>query len=362
MFVQQPKAVVIGDCHFYNAYPSFDYLESQFDTIREIVVYEKPTHVVFLGDIFHFRKPDPETIVRVVRFFVELSYLDGRRNLIFIRGNHDTAAKSDSNPLCVLSILDGSVFTGNSEVVTTASKIPFSDKIDFHLIAHYDDEHKIREFLDQIPEKTKDHKTPIVFGHFGFKGCINPNGDEDSPLGLDVFKYKTFLGHIHKAQDEGNVHVVGTPYSTTFSESDNNHRYAVIEANGNHYFRKINFGVRYVQFPLNSLEANKKFICDGNYDTILRVYLDQILDNNSVDLRKKIMAEYDVCYVDIKYLPMADEGQEQSSYRPKSMVFELTDDLIQNYISECKSEIPVQYLLDGLKLLKEQDDLKKISG
>ena len=59
------KAIVIGDCHFYNAYPSFDYLGEQFKAIEKIVKTESPEYIIFLGDIFHFRKPDPETIVRV---------------------------------------------------------------------------------------------------------------------------------------------------------------------------------------------------------------------------------------------------------------------------------------------------------
>ena len=353
------KAIVIGDCHFYNAYPSFDYLQHQFDTIKRILDDELPTHVVFLGDIFHFRKPDPETIVRVVEFFTEVAHRNGRKELIFIRGNHDTAAKSDTSSLCVLDILSGRYSVCGGEVVSGYRKIQFSNKVDFHLIAHFDSENIIRDHLDRIPD---DGRLKFVFGHFGYKGCINPNGDEDSPLGLEIFKHTTFLGHIHKPQDEGNVHVVGTPYSTTFAESDNYHRYAVIHGSGRYEFKKINFGVRYLQLPLNALEANKEFIKDPNYKTILRVYLDQILDTNSVDLRKKIMAEYGVSYVDVKYLPMVDENMEHSSYRPKSMVFELNDELIMNYLNECKSDLPKARLLDGLKILKADDDTKKVKG
>jgi DNA repair exonuclease SbcCD nuclease subunit len=349
------KAVVIGDCHFYNAYPSFDYLQHQFDTIRKIIHGELPTHVIFLGDIFHFRKPDPESIVRCVAFFTEIASTHFRKSIICIRGNHDTAAKSDTNNLCIIDILGGSYSVCGAEIVSSYKKIQFTDQIDFHLIAHFDSEQTIRQYLDSIP---KDNKTKFVFGHFGFKGCLNPNGDEDSPLGLEVFKYPTFLGHIHKPQDNGHVHVVGTPYSTAFSEADNQHRYAVIHGDGRYEFKSINSGIRYCQFPLASLEANKDFIKDKNYKTILRVYLSQILDTNSVDLRKKIMAEYGVSYVDIKYFPIIDDEVQKSSYRPKSMVFELSDDLIVNYLNECKADIPKEILLKGLNKLKTEDDSK----
>lgn len=349
------KAVVIGDCHFYNAYPSFDYLGEQFKAIEKIVKTESPEYIIFLGDIFHFRKPDPETIVRVTKFILGLKNVSSNPDprIILIRGNHDTAAKSDTASLCVLEILDHNLTQANIDVVKDYYCCAFSKDTDFHFIAHYDDENKIKEYLSNS-KFTKANN--YFFGHFGFKGCINPNGDEDSPLSLDVFTNPTFLGHIHKAQDEGNVHVVGTPYSTAFAECDNNHRYAVIYGDSTYEFKRINHGIRYLQFDLGSLEANKDLISDANYKTILRVYLNQILDQNSVDLRKKIMEEYKVSYVDIKYLPMSDEKEQHSTYRSKSMVFELNDDLIMNYINECKTEIPANMLIDGLKLLKGNDD------
>lgn len=346
------KTVVIGDCHFYNAYPSFNYLSKQFDTIYKILEKEKPHKVIFLGDIFHFRKPDPETIVAVSEFLRNISYsYPGLSDIILIRGNHDTAAKSDTNPLTVLDVFHRfhkvSVYSGNylhSERINSS--------ITYHYIPHYDDEGIILSRLNEVNECEFKN---IVFGHFGFRGCINPNGDEDSPLNLEVFKHTTFLGHIHKPQDEGNVHVVGTPYSTSFSEADNKHRYAIIdEDTGQYTFKDITWGVRYLQFDLGSLEANKDFILDNAYTTILRVYISHLLDQNSVDLRKKIMEEYKVAYVDIKFLPMMEDG-EKSSYRPKSMMFEVNDELINNYLNEAKTEIPKDLLLQGLKTLKEHD-------
>lgn len=347
------KTVVIGDTHFYNAYPSFDYLEKQFDTIKQILSSEHPHKVIFLGDIFHFRKPDPETIVRVTGFFKDICYrYPGLSEIVLIRGNHDTAAKSDFNPLTILDIFnDFHKVTVVNGVYTQDDRV--GPNIRYHYIPHYDDENIIKEKLSDI-DFYNDQKN-FVFGHFGFKGCINPNGDEDSPLTLDVFKHTTFLGHIHKSQDEGNVHVVGTPYSTSFSEADNKHRYAVIdEDTGNYYFKDIKFGIRYLQFDLGSLEANKDFIVDSAYTTILRVYISHLLDQNSIDLRKKIMEEYQVAYVDIKFLPMMEDG-ESSSYRPRSMVFEINDELINNYLAEAKTDIPKDLLLQGLRTLKDHD-------
>lgn len=348
------KMLVIGDTHFHNAYPSFDYLGRQFDTIEKIIRTESPEFVVFLGDIFHFRKPDPETVVRVHTFFAGLSHsVPGLSSMILIRGNHDTASKSDEKVLTMLEIL-GSKY-GKSKVIVVKEPTVFNYDLntECHFIPHYDNEEVLLKHLNDIdPLIGKEHI--FVFGHFGFRGCINPNGDEDCPLSLNVFKYKTFLGHIHKPQDEGNVHVVGTPYSTAFSEADNKHRYAVIDLKTRDVeFKDIDFGVRYLQFDLASLEPNKEFIMNPNYTTILRVYLSHILDQNSVDLRKKIMDEYQVAYVDLKYLPLMDEDTGKSTYNPRNMIFEVNDQLIYNYLSEVKSDIPKEILLEGLNKLKE---------
>jgi DNA repair exonuclease SbcCD nuclease subunit len=345
------KTLIIGDCHFQNLYPSLNYLQKQFHTIYQILEIEKPRNIIFLGDIFHFRKPDPETVIEVYRFFSKLGIsLPGLSTIYLMRGNHDTASKTDEAIVTMLNIFDSKHTWSKIKVIERPVSYMFGENC-FNFIPHYDDENIILSHLQNI---VTHHKNTFVFGHFGFKGCLNPNGDEDCPLTLDVFKYPTFLGHIHKKQDEGNVHVVGTPYSTSFSEADNQHRYGIIYKNGTYEFKPITFGIRYLQFDLHSLEANKDFINDPkNYSTILRVYLNQILDINSVDLRKKIMLEYNVKYVDIKYLPMFDDDTIHSSYSPNNMVFEVTDEIINNYLAEAKTEISKELLLEGLSLLKD---------
>lgn len=349
------KILVIGDTHFTNAYPTFDYLDSQFRTINGIVEAHDVSKVIFLGDVFHFRKPDPETITRVQEFFIKLSY--DVNSIIIIRGNHDTASKSDEGLLTVLDVLDAK----NSNTKVSVVNTPMTGSAGncaFVFIPHYENENYIKMMLEMwqtwLDDVGEEYPHKFIFGHFGYKGCLNTNGDEDFGLRLDLFRHPTFLGHIHKPIDEGHVHVVGTPYSTCFSESDNKHRYALIDSEtGEVEFQDVTFGIRYLQFDYESLQANKEFIKDRMYDTILRVYLNQITDQNSVDLRKKILDEYDVCYVDVKYLPLVDDESHASTFRPKSLAFELDDDFINKYIDECKSLIPKDKLLQGLRLLRE---------
>jgi DNA repair exonuclease SbcCD nuclease subunit len=344
------KALVIGDCHFYNAYPSLNYLEEQFSVIRNIIDGNDPKIVVFLGDVFHFRKPDPETITRVLNFFSEIQH-----EVYIVRGNHDTASKSDESLVTILDILDRRVSNTNVTVIKDTEVIHV-EKACLAFIPHYESEDKIVSELNRVQgvmEKFKD-TNKIIFGHFGYKGCLNTNGDEDFGLKVDMFRHPTFLGHIHKPVDEGKVHIVGTPYSTSFSEADNPHRYALIDlASGEHEYREINFGLRYLVCDYGSLDSNKEFINDKKYTTILRVYLNQITDQNSVDLRRKIMEEYEVAYVDMKYLPLVSDESHLSTFRPSGMTFDLTDDFINSYVEECNSSIPKDMLLQGLKMLKD---------
>lgn len=351
------KALVLGDCHFTNAYPSFDYLGKQLSTIESLILeQEDVAYVIFLGDVFHFRKPDPETIVRVQKFFRDITRFPMKKVFI-VRGNHDTASKSDDSLLTILEVLED-----NKVTIVKDTLLESVGNCVFGFVAHFEKDEEILVRLAGLDDKLAacEENDKFIFGHFGYKGCLNTNGDEDFGLSLNVFKHPTFLGHIHKPTDEGNVHVVGTPYSTSFQESDNYHRYAIIDTiSGEVEFKRIDSGIRYLSFEYAALEANKEFIQDRRYNTILRVYLNHITDVNSVDLRQQIMEEYRVEYVDIKYLPLIDNESHLSSFRPTSMVFELDDDLINNYVEECKSGIPKELILQGLQLFKKlEEDLE----
>ena len=351
------KALVLGDCHFTNAYPSFDYLGKQLATIESIILEREDVEcIVFLGDVFHFRKPDPETIVRVQKFFYKITEYPCKA-IFVVRGNHDTASKSDDSLLTILEVLDHPKI----HIVKDVKHVGIDNCV-FGFVPHFESDDQIMIRLAGLEEELAlypDNTKKFIFGHFGYKGCLNTNGDEDFGLSLNVFKHPTFLGHIHKPVDEGNVYVVGTPYSTSFHEADNNHRYAIINTStGDVTFKKIDFGIRYLAFEYSALEANKEFIKDKNYTTILRVFLNHITDVNSVDLRKSIMEEYAVQYVDIKYLPLIDNESHFSSFKPSNLLFELDDDLINSYVDECKSLIPKERILQSLQLFKQLEDLE----
>ena len=58
------KALVIGDIHLRDDVAP-GYLESQYETVLRICDKENPDQVIFLGDIFHYRKPTPKVLLKV---------------------------------------------------------------------------------------------------------------------------------------------------------------------------------------------------------------------------------------------------------------------------------------------------------
>ena len=338
------KTIVIGDLHLEDKYPG--YLTAQRQCIQDLVYREKPTVVVFLGDVFQFRKPDPETLLEFHELLKVIQNIPGVINIYILRGNHDSSTKGD-NFITALSLFNN----GRVDVITSTKYI--SD-LDYILIPHYEDELSILSHINQFKKLNLISKNTIIFGHFGFQGCLNTAGEEDFQLTPDMFDCKTFIGHIHKPGKMGNIFVLGTPYSTNFQEVDYEHQYAVIDRNRNIELKPITHGPRYLVYPLEALESNKETICDYQYFTILRVLLSKLDGYNTIDLRKKLLDEYKVKYVDIKYLPFIDDKVDQSSYYTPSTLTELTDEIIDKYIAEQKTSIPEAEIRKGLEILKNE--------
>ena len=338
------KTLVIGDLHLEDKYKG--YLEAQHKCIKDIVYLEKPSVVVFLGDIFQFRKPDPSTLIELDNLLNSIAMMPSITAIYLLRGNHDSATKGDT---CITAL---SIFDKGRVNVISSTK--FILDLNYLFIPHYEEELEILAKINQFRKMELINNNTIIFGHFGFEGCLNTAGEEDFKLSPDDFDCTTILGHIHKPNKKGNIIVLGTPYSTCFQEVDYSHQYAIIDHNRKIELKSINFGPRYLTFPLEALEANKDFINDPKYFTILRVLLSKLDGFDTLDLRKKLLDEYKVKFIDMKYLPFLDDKVNQSSYYTPETLTELTDDIIDKYISEQKTSIPEADLRKGLELLKNE--------
>jgi hypothetical protein len=58
-------------------------------------------------------------------------------------------------------------------------------------------------------------------------------------------------------------------------------------------------------------------------------------------------------YVDVKYKPVVDENKPQSSYNPEQIITKVDEALIEDYINNTNTTLSKQELLDGLKIINE---------
>ena len=338
------KVLVIGDTHFDNPYPG--YLGAQLGTLEKIVRSSKPQAVIFLGDIFHHRSPEPEVLVETAKCFRRIEY--DVEKIVVLRGNHDSASKADDG-LTVLELLQSDTV----HVVRKAEEHTWG----LNFIAHFEDEKRISMVLKEIDKG-------IIFGHFGYEGCINAGGYFDFHLKKEEFKVPTILGHIHEFKQEGNITILGTPWSTNFGECDYPHYVGELEYDLNKQtwseLKKVhlNYGVRHYVCPYHSLETMKEDIMDPNYFTVLRVLLDKFSDDTTNDLRTKIREEYKVGYVDLKFQPILNKklNNRLSDYAPTTNIDSLSEEVIEKYLDEQTSTLPKDVLKAGLEEIRLHED------
>ena len=343
------KCLVIGDTHYDTKCEG--YLENQVESTIRIVEEHKPTIVVFLGDIFHHRKPTPEVIVAVHKMFQKLSLIPSLKLMYVLRGNHDSQNRNDDG----LTALETLCYPG-SKVRLVQQTIVDTD-LNFLLIPHYEDDEKIKEHLSRgVDEHT------VAFGHFSY--CPSHLGIRgfDSDLRLEDFQCRTILGHIHKYVEDQHVTILGTPWSTNYGEADNEHFVGVMEETSHGWGPlnkfKVTCGPRFYEAPYDALDAMKGEISDPKYFTMLRVTLDKFSDDPPSLLRADILNKFKVAHVDLKFQPVYDEtlNERLSGYDPNVPLTVIDADIIKKYIAEQSSTIPHDLLENGLDLIKQYAD------
>lgn len=353
------KCLVIGDCHFDNPYKG--YLKSQVDTLYTIILKRKPSVIVFLGDIFHHRKPEPEVIIEVFKFFKRISLIPPVSEIYVLRGNHDSANKSDDG-ISALSIL-----TYPASKVTVVLDYLYVPHLNFSFIPHFEEEARILRSLEIAAHEHTSvsiHRgmSPVVFGHFGFVGNINSIGVYDSLLPIEKFKNRTILGHIHQYKEEENITIIGTPWSTNFGETDYPH-YVGEMVRIDYVWEdldliEVTHGPRYYKLPYASLESMASEVMDPKYFTILRVIIDGFATDQSTDLRASIMEKYKVAFVELKLQAIFDRviNDRISDYVPLETLDSISDDIVDKYLEEQRSTIPIEKLKEGLVRINSYED------
>ncbi len=343
------KCLVIGDTHFDTRCEG--YLESQLKATVDIVSKHKPKYVVFLGDIYHHRKPTPEVIVGVHRLFKKLAIIPGVTKIFVLRGNHDSQNRSDDG----LTALETLEYPGSKVEVVKHTRLDVG--LNMLFIPHYESEEVIKEHLLSAHDSNT-----VAFGHFSYSPkCFGLHGFE-STLEQNDFKCRTILGHIHKYLIDGKVTVLGTPWSTNYGECDYDHYVGVMErtAKGWGVMKTVEvaLGPRYYEAPYEALDAMGDDISKGDHFLMLRVLMDKFSEAPPNILREELSSRYKVGNVELKFKPIynSDMNNRLSNYDPDTPLTVIDGDIIKRYIEEQASTIPTDRLEEGLNLIKEHDN------
>ena len=240
------RTLIIGDLHLNGNDPL--YLQSQIDFFDEIDEFDCHT-VIFLGDIFHFRTPKVlellafKDILHKIVGYGRGDYGMPLRHAIILAGNHDYFDREyNKSILSVFSEYD------NVSVVTNESNEP-------DIFSYTEDIVKLKERLNEC-------KLSTIYGHFGYNGLLSPEGFDENGLTLkDFSKFKrVFLGHIHHHAINDNVCIVGTPYTTSFSEAGKSSYVALLTEDD------YSFDADYVMIPTKT-GPRHHILDEANLDT-----------------------------------------------------------------------------------------------
>jgi predicted phosphodiesterase len=336
------RTLLIGDLHIHDK--KTDLMDIQIASILKIINKECPNEIIFLGDVLDRRKPAPDPVLKLKEL---LDYTTKKKiEVVIVRGNHCASNKSD-NGSTILSVFDGPY----CKIIKHTHICHKSKRL---YIPHYENQDKIVEALESAP------KGYSIFGHFGFAGCLNSQGDKDFSIGLNKFNNRTYLGHIHKHYSNWNgdneITVVGTPYSTNFGEEGRICFYGIKNEDEDIFvFKEVRSGPRHLVVKYKELEESfeiyKDLINDKNFSTLLRVSLgkDDLIDSNLVE-------QLQTFYTDFKFVPMEEhDTKSQSEYEPTKELFSINDKIIENYVDKHNSSLDKEDIMWGLGVLKSED-------
>ena len=340
------KTLVIGDLHFDNKPAGM--LEAQKAAILKICKENpKCDKVIFLGDLMMHRNPRP-TVLLALKELIDEVCKD--KEVFILRGNHDSVTKADDG-VTALTLLERPKTQemlpnpkNRRNRVNVITQTWYDHRHKWAFIPHYEDEQKIKDDLNNTPAGY------TVFGHFGYNGVLNSAGDADFSLSISDFKNPTILGHIHEEGRNGNVTVLGTPYSTNFGEAGKDCFYGILDENGLDKIPSV-FGPRHLVMEYDNVEDNLDWIADDDPAryTLLRIYINTI--DADQDKIARLTNALEVGSIEVKYKPLINEKEEHQIYDYQHTDTAITDELLEHYINSSDTSINKTDLLEGLRII-----------
>ena len=334
--------LVIGDTHLSDKYPG--YLDAQIKFLSELIYRYVPSEagaVLFLGDVFNDRSPKPNVLLALQGLIKQIPCHVG-----ILRGNHDSQTKADDG-ITALSLFSG------SHVKVIREYEAFNN---LHFIPHYESDSVIIDILKTIPPDDS-----IVFGHFGYSGCMGSVAEYEFTIPLGIIP-TAILGHIHYYKKEQGVTILGTPYSTDFNEAGKTSYVALVHRPKSSEGIKRAFTIdlrnteeipqpRHLVSTYEELHLHKDFLRDSKDFVLLRVLIDPLSDANSPEIIRSIINDYKVKWVEIKFKSFISDRvkEDLSSFRPKREIVTINDQVLEDYVEANNAGLTKEDLMNGLK-------------
>lgn len=265
---------VVGDLHL--TPKSMDKAAQLFEKVEALGL-----PVIWLGDLL-----DTKEVIRGKCLNVLFDYLSkSKLNHLLLVGNHDWFN---------LECKDHSL-----KPLSTLPNVKIVDYLDVRspkvtMLPYYHDKTYIKQLLKEIPDGN------VVIGHFDISGFDYGNGHfcEDGLTLEDFSRFKRVIsGHFHKHQVKDNLIYLGTPYSHSFGESDQD-KFIMVYDFDNDVPGFIPSGFpKHVTLKLDLLEDGAK----GKLDSFLE-------DHSNDIIRVQLYGSPEVCAkFNDKYRPLYDQ-------------------------------------------------------
>lgn len=216
------KSLIIGDIHV--KVSNLDVNAKLFDIIEELIK-DKPKeiwNIILLGDVY-----DTKAIIRseAQNFLINRLERLSKYNKYILTGNHDY-----ENLNCINSAIEPLDLINRVCVVSHGEYDEHLNAI-FMPYRHTNDEF-IKELSNAINSSGgKCNNKTVVFCHQGFLGFDMGTGilDKTSVDPAILPKLKYIVGHYHAAQEKDNINYLGTPFSHSFGEANQNKQIAILD-------------------------------------------------------------------------------------------------------------------------------------
>jgi DNA repair exonuclease SbcCD nuclease subunit len=255
--------IIVGDPHVKNK--NLEQSKKLFEFVEKTAKEHNIKNVILTGDVLDTKEVIRGKSLNLVHDWLAESLL----NFIVLVGNHDYFnLECQDHALQVLkelhnvSVVDyPSYLHINEEGEASAYLYDYyvqkDDKSSIALLPYFHDMDKLKGHLDKINKDVLIGHLDVVSFDYG-NGYISEGGLQLS----DLSKFKKVIsGHYHKFQEKENLTYVGTPFSHSFGESNQNKYIALFDSE--------DYSMRFLSTPFPK-HITEEINCDT--DSTMEIY------------------------------------------------------------------------------------------